>query len=109
MELAGRVVSQRRIEPVLVSRLDNAGLLLKPGEWTLIHLGAGVFGALLFLLLSGGGIVATVLGLALGLIVPQVYLVLRRSRRERVPQPAAGDAATHGRKPLRRLLAVPGR
>jgi tight adherence protein B len=82
VELAGRVVARPKVESALAARLDSAGLLLKPAEWTLIQIGSGLFGALLLLLLSGGGILATLLGLALGLVGPQLYLVFQRSRRE---------------------------
>ena len=82
VELAGRVVAGPRIESALATRLDNAGLLLKPAEWTLIQISSGLFGGLLLLLLSGGSILAALLGLVLGVVGPQFYLLFQRSRRE---------------------------
>ena len=42
VELAGRVVARPRIESALATRLDSAGLLLKPAEWTLIQIASGL-------------------------------------------------------------------
>ena len=53
VELAGRVVAEPRLESALAARLDSAGLLLKPAEWTLIQIASGLLAALLLLLLSG--------------------------------------------------------
>ena len=82
VELAGRVVARPRVESALATRLDSAGLLLKPAEWTLIQIASGLFGGLLLLLLSGGSILAALLGLVLGVVGPQIYLLFQRSRRE---------------------------
>ena len=82
VELAGRVVARPNVQSALAARLDSAGILLKPAEWTLIQIGSGLLAALLLLLLSGGAILAMLLGLALGLVGPQLYLVFQRSRRE---------------------------
>ena len=82
VELAGRVVARPKVQSALTTRLDSAGLLLRPAEWTLIQIGSGFFAGLLLLLLSGGGLLAALLGLALGVVGPQIYLGLQRSRRE---------------------------
>ena len=68
VELAGRVVARPNVQSALAARLDSAGILLKPAEWTLIQIGSGLLAALLLLLLSGGAILAMLLGLALGLV-----------------------------------------
>jgi tight adherence protein B len=81
MELAGRVVKQRDLETVLGTRLEAAGLPLRAPEWLLIHVGSTLGLALLFLLLSGGGVAATVVGLVLGLVLPWGYLAFKESRR----------------------------
>ncbi|MEJ2578606.1 MAG: type II secretion system F family protein, partial [Kineosporiaceae bacterium] len=60
-----------------------AGLPLRTGEWVLLHLGSGLLGNLLFVLLGRGQPVAAVLGLLLGLIGPWMFLGLRRDRRQR--------------------------
>jgi tight adherence protein B len=81
MELAGRVVKQRGMEMELARRLEAAGVPLRPTEWLLIHVGIAIGAAFLFLLLSGGGFVATVVGLLIGLVLPFAYLMVKESRR----------------------------
>jgi tight adherence protein B len=48
-----------------------------------VHLAAAVGVSLLFLLLSGGTLIATALGLVLGLALPWLFLLVRQGRRER--------------------------
>ncbi len=82
VELAGRAVRGRNLEELLERRLDAAGLPFKPGEWALIHVGIAVGSGLLLLLLTSGRIAASLLGLALGVIVPWIYLGRKESRRQ---------------------------
>lgn len=82
VEFAGRMVGGRSdIEARLARQLERAGSALKPAEWLLIHAFATIGGALLFALLSGGGIAATVLGFILGFTLPYAFLRIRASRR----------------------------
>jgi tight adherence protein B len=81
VEFAGRVARQRDFEAALDLRLEAAGLPLRAAEWMLIHLGIAIGVAILALLLSGGGIFPTVLGLLLGLGLPWGYLLFKESRR----------------------------
>jgi len=81
VELAGKVVRKRGFEESLALRLEAAGVPLKAAEWMLIHVGVAIAAALLGLLISGGSVIATVLGLALGLGLPSVYLMVKESRR----------------------------
>lgn len=81
VELAGKVVQRRDFESTLALRLEAAGVPLRAAEWMLVHLGVAIGAALLALLLSGGQIIATVLGLALGFGLPYAYLVVKESRR----------------------------
>ncbi|CAA9357793.1 MAG: Flp pilus assembly protein TadB [uncultured Nocardioidaceae bacterium] len=71
------------LESVLASRLESAGLALRPAEWLLVHvgvaLGVGVFG----LLLGGGSLVWMLAGLLFGVALPWLYLSLKKSRRMR--------------------------
>ena len=53
VELAGRASLVPTCNPLWRARLDSAGILLKPAEWTLIQIGSGLLAALLLLLLSG--------------------------------------------------------
>ena len=81
VELAGRMVQPRDFEERLALRLEAAGVPLRAAEWMLIHTGIAVGAGLLALLLSGGSILPTVLGLALGLGLPMAYLVMKETRR----------------------------
>lgn len=83
VELAGRVMERQGMDTAIDSRLEAAGLPLRTVEWMLLHTGVAVGLAVTLLLLSGGGLLATVLGLALGLILPWIFLTLRKDRRER--------------------------
>ncbi len=82
VELAERVTTQRGLGQVIDARLDAAGVPMRTPEWLVVHLGATVGLSLLFLLLSGGTLVAAVVGLLLGLAVPWLVLTLRQGRRE---------------------------
>jgi len=81
VELAGRVTARGDVEDVLATRLDAAGLPLKAPEWMLIHVGSTIGLALLLLLLSGGGLVATLIGAAIGGLVPWAFLRQREHKR----------------------------
>jgi tight adherence protein B len=82
VELAGRVVQRRDIDTALGTKLEAAGVPLKPAEWLLIHIGAAVGLAILFTLLSGFQVLATLIGLAIGLLVPYAYLAIKDERRK---------------------------
>ncbi len=82
VEFAGRAVRGRDVEELLDRHLDAAGLPLKAPEWALIHVGIATGAALLMLLLSGGRIVVSLIGLALGVVLPWTYLKVKESRRQ---------------------------
>jgi tight adherence protein B len=81
VELASKVVQKRDFESSLGLRLEAAGVPLRAAEWMLIHVGVAVGAALMALLISGGKILPTILGLALGLGLPFGYLIHKESRR----------------------------
>jgi tight adherence protein B len=90
VELAGRVVSTRGFEAGLTRKLEAAGVPMRPAEWLILHAGTLVVTGILFALLSGGGGVATLLGLVLGGIAPWLFLAFKEGRRttaflERMP------------------------
>src|SRR3954470_4797854 len=90
VELAGRVVGRRDMETMLAQRLDAAGVPMKPAEWLILHTGIAVLGGVLLLLISGGGLLATIIGFAVGIVGPWVYLSVKEGRRtsaflERMP------------------------
>ena len=83
VDLVGRVVRRGSFDAAIDRRLDAAGLPLRTAEWTLLHIGVGVGVSLIFLLASGGRLLATTLGLVFGLAGPWLFLSLRQGRRER--------------------------
>jgi tight adherence protein B len=82
VELAGRVVQRRDIDTGLGAKLEAAGLPLRSAEWALVHVGIIIVTALVFTLLSGFNLLATLIGLVLGAGVPFVYLSLKEGRRK---------------------------
>lgn len=82
LDVADRMIRRRGFDEVLARRLEAAGLPMRTAEWMLVHVGIGVGLAVLLLLLSGGGLFATALGLLLGLVGPWLFLVIREGRRE---------------------------
>lgn len=81
VEFADRIVTRRDLEGELEHRLESGGIPLKAPEWMIIHLGIAVVMGLLFLLLSGGGILAAAIGLLIGLTAPYGFLVIKADRR----------------------------
>ncbi len=90
VEFAGRMVQRRGMEAALAHELEKAAVPLKPGEWAIIHLGLAIGASLLALLLTGGRLVTTLIGLLLGVLVPFGYLSVKATRRR---------AAFHARLP----------
>jgi tight adherence protein B len=81
VELAGRVVQRRDFEAELSRRLEAAGVPLRAAEWMLIHIGVALGLSFLLLLVSGGAILPTIVGLVLGLTAPWLYLSFKETRR----------------------------
>ena len=82
VELAGRVTQNRDVDTLLGAKLEAAGVPLKPPEWMIIHLGIAIVAALVMALLTGFGLLATLMGLGLGLLLPFVYLSMKEGRRK---------------------------
>ncbi len=82
VELAGRVVQRRDIDTGLGAKLEAAGLPLRSAEWALIHVGIAVLAALVVTLLTGFNLLATLLGLVIGLVAPFAYLSFKEGRRK---------------------------
>jgi tight adherence protein B len=81
VEFAGKVVARRDLESVVGGRLEAAGLPLKSSEWLLIHVGIMASSGLFFLFLFGFRALPAVLGLAIGFLVPWLYLSAKESKR----------------------------
>ncbi|MDQ6640984.1 MAG: type II secretion system F family protein, partial [Actinomycetota bacterium] len=88
---AAMLANNRGLEAKIASRLEGAGVSLKPAEWLLLHGGIAIAAALVFVLLSGGDIILLLVGLLAGSIFPWVYLGLKRSRRIKAFQSALPD------------------
>jgi tight adherence protein B len=80
--LAERLVDKGDLDEAMSGRLEAAAVPLRTAEWMLLHVGCAVGVALLMLLLSGGALPATVVGLILGLAGPWAFLVVRQGRRQ---------------------------
>jgi tight adherence protein B len=81
--LTDRLLRRRNWDRALAAHLSNAGLPLRPGEWALLHVGAGVFVSLVLALVTGFNLFAAAIGLVVGLAVPWLYLQNRaRSRHQ---------------------------
>jgi tight adherence protein B len=79
---AQKALEQNRgFEAKLGTRLEAAGMSLKPAEWLLVHAGIAVGLSFLGLLMSSGSIVVALLALFFGLVLPWVYLSVKHSRR----------------------------
>jgi tight adherence protein B len=59
----------------------SAGLSLRPAEWVLLQAGIAAGAALVGFLLGGGSVPLALLFLIAGVVVPQIYLAVKRSRR----------------------------
>lgn len=73
----------RGLNERLTRRLSAAGSEFKPSEWLLLHIGVVFAGGLLGLLIGGGSIIVGILFIALGAIVPPIYLRFRAGRRRK--------------------------
>ena len=73
--------NQNGLESSLGDRLDAAGLSLKPAEWLLMHVGIAIGMGIAALLLSGGNLLYMLVGLAIGVLGPWMFLSFARSRR----------------------------
>jgi tight adherence protein B len=74
---------QKGLEAALGSRLEAAGLALKPAEWLIVHAGIALGLAVFGVLLGGGSILYLLLGIGLGVALPWLYLSLKKRRRLR--------------------------
>jgi tight adherence protein B len=82
VDLANRALaSNRSFEARLGSRLEGAGVSLKPAEWLLLHAAITIgFAAVVFLLTAGDGLLSAV-ALVAGVALPWMYLGRKRSKR----------------------------
>jgi len=82
VDLAQRALAGNRgFEAKLGARLEAAGVAFRPAEWLLLHATIAVSTGIVVLLLTGGALVLTTVGFAAGVVVPWVYLGMRKSKR----------------------------
>lgn len=81
VEFAGRLVARRDFEARLQTKLEAAGIALKPAEWIILHLGSVLLLPAFMFLLSGANLVLTITTLILAALVPQMFLSFKAKRR----------------------------
>ncbi|MDX6230969.1 MAG: tight adherence protein [Frankiales bacterium] len=91
-ELAGRMVARRDPDQKLRLRLDRAGIAIHPNEWVLLSAGTGLAGALVLALLTQSLLAALLLGLPLGVLLPQLIAGIKARRRMNAFMAALPDA-----------------
>lgn len=80
---AGVLRRSGSLEARISARLESAGSPLKSSEWLLVHVGIAVGSLMLGLLIGKGSAVTTVIFVALGILVPWLYLGRKRSKRRK--------------------------
>jgi len=89
--MADRFVKSRDYESVLGTRLDAAGIPLRSAEWTLIHFGLTIGLGLLLTLVFNFNLLAGLVGVAVGVLLPFAYLSNKASRRRNKFQEQLAD------------------
>ncbi len=79
--VADRFVQGQDFEQRLATKLDRAGFKLTAAEWVLIHVGITVAAPLVGFFITGGSVLFALLFLALGAVLPWMFLSLKESRR----------------------------
>jgi tight adherence protein B len=82
VSFADRVAASRDTT-VIARKLEEASVSLRPGEWVIVHGLIAVLAGLLATLLSNFNILATLLAVFAGLLIPWLYLGVRADRRKR--------------------------
>lgn len=67
----------------MTRRLSAAGSEFKPSEWLLVHIGSVLAAAVVGLVLGGGNIFVGVAFLAVGFVLPPLFLTFQIGRRQR--------------------------
>ena len=75
------LAGNKGFEARLGNKLEGAGMSVKPAEWLLGHAGFALGAALVGFLLSSGSVLFTLMLLAVGVVLPWIYLGMKKSRR----------------------------
>ena len=78
---ARALATNKSLEARIAARLDGAGMAMKPAEWLLLHAAIAVASAFVGTLLGRGNVIMGTVFLAGGVVVPWLYLGIKRSRR----------------------------
>lgn len=92
LSLAEKVVTKRKLQDSSSLRLARAAVSMTPAEWILLQAGAAFATTLLLVLLGWNLLLAGVVGTALGLLVPSMFLKVRGSRRQKAFSEKLPDA-----------------
>ncbi len=79
------------LEAKIALRLEGAGSKWRPAEWLLFHAGVFLLVSLIGLVLGGGNLILGLIFMAIGAIVPWLYLGIRRRRRKKAFERALPD------------------
>jgi len=71
------------LEQKIQRRLEGAGSALRPAEWLLIHVGVFLLSSTVGLLLGGGSLIIGLVFMAIGALLPWMYLGYRKKRRKK--------------------------
>ncbi|HWI43862.1 MAG TPA: type II secretion system F family protein [Nocardioides sp.] len=88
---AGVLERNRGLNDNLMRRLSAAGSEFKPSEWLLVHVGVVLAAGLLGLLAGGGNILTGLLFIAIGAVIPPLYLRFKAAKRRKAFQNALPD------------------
>lgn len=79
--LADEIVRSQGLEERLGTKLDAAGIPLKPAEWLILHIGIALVLPLFVLLITNVNPALTIVAVILGILGPLGYLAFKASRR----------------------------
>lgn len=92
VEFADRLVTKRGQQEKLTLRLARAAVALTPAEWVLLQIATAFVAACAFVLLGWHLVLAVLVGVATGALVPNAYLRFRAARRRKAFEDKLPDA-----------------
>ncbi|MEO6713872.1 MAG: type II secretion system F family protein, partial [Mycobacteriales bacterium] len=92
VELAGRLVEKRGIGERLALKLDRAGFALRPSEWIVLQALVAMVAFVLLALILPKIVLALLLGLVAGLVLPLLFLSFKAGRRQQAFEESMPDS-----------------